>query len=598
MCFGLDHICNCGTARSASSFSDPDWRIAIPQVIVHRTGLMSIPTIGEDVVRRFVLLPLLLLALLFAGCTQIWNASDLVEWVDEQAVDSGCDPATIELEDWYVQTDDGNVWQGTCVDKESGERVALAIPIDNVWTPSQAVDNSAGIVTEESAAEIATPLSAEALRNASYSGIYEEPVPLVDGWYEGNAFDEANPPIFTVEYIENSELYGDLDGDGIDDAVVFLMERGGGTGAFIYVAAQFNQGGQPVDAGAVLIGDRVMVKTAGIVDGEVLLEAVVEGPGDAACCPSHKTRKDYALQEGMLAEVALEDAELVRVSASDLDGTSWTLVELNYERPALEEPEVTIAYVGNQISGSGGCNNYTADFSLGEDNPFVLTIGPIASTMMDCPDPISEQESAYFAALQNASQWGYVIGRLAIYHVDDQRVPGRLLFVPSEPVEATMQGESTGQNHATPGAVADLEAAYGAPSQAAFGSAVFSEKLPADADLEQAALATYEYFVGDLWNRYGEDAWMGPWKEVYVRPAGGQHRIVNELASIEDRDALLSTPMILGVDPDALSAVFDVDDMKEVRVYNLGDGGAMSGLLVAGRSADTGKTVFLVFLLD
>lgn len=150
----------------------------------------------------------------------------------------------------------------------------------------------------------------------------------------------------------------------------------------------------------------------------------------------------------------------------------------------------------------------------------------------------------------------------------------------------------------TPAALANLQAAYGEPSQAAFGSAVFSERVPAEADLEQAALAKYKYFVGDLWEKYGKEAWMGPWKEVHVRPANGQRDIVSELQAIDDQDAKLSAPMILDVDPDALSAVFDADGINEMRVYNLGDGGAMSGLLIAGRSADAGEGIFLVFLLD
>ena len=65
--------------------------------------------------------------------------------------------------------------------------------------------------------------------------------------------------------------------------------------------------------------------------------------------------------------------------------------------------------------------------------------------------------------------------------------------------------------------VTHLEAAYGAPSQEGFGSAVFYERLKASDDLEQAAFAKYRYFVGEQWERFGEDAWMGPWKVVYTR---------------------------------------------------------------------------------
>ena len=156
-------------------------------------------------------------------------------------------------------------------------------------------------------------------------------------------------------------------------------------------------------------------------------------------------------------------------------------------------------------------------------------------------------------------------------------------------------------NHA---AVADLETVYGQPSQAGFGSAVFNQSLDAGASLEQAALAKYKYFVGDLWERYGEDAWMGPWKEVYARPAGAEADIAAELRGIDDQSTALSAEMILdNVDNAdasraALSAVYDDPAVTELRVFNLGDGEAMSGLLVVGRRVESADATFLVFLLD
>jgi hypothetical protein len=44
----------------------------------------------------------------------------------------------------------------------------------------------------------------------------------------------------------------------------------------------------------------------------------------------------------------------------------------------------------------------------------------------------------------------------------------------------------------------------------------------------------------------------------------------------------------------ALSAAFDDSAVTELMVYNVGDGGAMSGLLVAGRRAETGEATFLL----
>jgi hypothetical protein len=155
-----------------------------------------------------------------------------------------------------------------------------------------------------------------------------------------------------------------------------------------------------------------------------------------------------------------------------------------------------------------------------------------------------------------------------------------------------------------PAYVISLEAAFGASSQAGFGSAVFYEQMKAAGDLEKLALEKYRYFVGDLWERYGEDAWMGPWKEVFARKSGVQPDIVAELRSITDPDAAISVPMILdnieGAEKArlALSSAYDHPGMSDLRVYNLGDGGAMSGLLIAGLSSEAGEAIFLVFLLD
>jgi hypothetical protein len=153
-----------------------------------------------------------------------------------------------------------------------------------------------------------------------------------------------------------------------------------------------------------------------------------------------------------------------------------------------------------------------------------------------------------------------------------------------------------------PKAVIDLEAAYGAPSQAGFGSAIFYEPLEG-AELEKAALAKYKYFVGELWDRFGEEAWVTSWKEVYRRDAGEKADIVGELRGIQNQEAALSVPMILenieGADAAraALALVYDDPAVTDLRVYTLGDGGAMSGILVAG-AKETGEAVFLVFLLD
>lgn len=151
--------------------------------------------------------------------------------------------------------------------------------------------------------------------------------------------------------------------------------------------------------------------------------------------------------------------------------------------------------------------------------------------------------------------------------------------------------------------VTNLEVSYGPPNQKGFGSAVFFERVESNAGMEQAARQKYQYFVGESWQRFGEEAWLSAWKQVYTRPAGIDHDIVTELRQIEDLDASQSTPMILDVIENAqaarqaLSAAYDDLTVVDLVVYNLGDGAAMSGLLIAGRRSN-GETTFLLFLMD
>lgn len=100
-----------------------------------------------------------------------------------------------------------------------------------------------------------------------------------------------------------------------------------------------------------------------------------------------------------------------------------------------------------------------------------------------------------------------------------------------------------------------------------------------------------------------EEAWLSAWKQVYIREPEFDHDIVAEMRGITDLDARLSVPMILdGLEnaeaaKRAQSIAYNHEDVVDLRIYTLGDGGAMSGLLVAGRRSN-GETTFLVFLYD
>lgn len=158
-------------------------------------------------------------------------------------------------------------------------------------------------------------------------------------------------------------------------------------------------------------------------------------------------------------------------------------------------------------------------------------------------------------------------------------------------------------NPMKPTTVTDLEAAYGPPSQEGFGSAVFHEELAIAGGLERQAVATYRHFVGERWDRFGESVWMGPWRTVYRRASDAKQDIVAELRGISD-PAAVSVPLILEVIENAesaraaLAAVYNDPAVTDLRVFNVGDGEAMSGLLVAGHRGAENTAIYLVVLMD
>ena len=152
--------------------------------------------------------------------------------------------------------------------------------------------------------------------------------------------------------------------------------------------------------------------------------------------------------------------------------------------------------------------------------------------------------------------------------------------------------------------VARLEEVYGSPNQNAFGSAVFFDPAanpPSDSILDETALARYRFFCGKTWEQFGEENWLNTWKTVYVRRWNAQADIVSELTMIKDSDARQSASMLLDTNSlpnchEVLAQAFDIEAISDLKVFKIGDGQAMSGVLIAGQYPD--GVLSLVFLMD
>jgi hypothetical protein len=97
--------------------------------------------------------------------------------------------------------------------------------------------------------------------------------------------------------------FGDLNGDGADDAAAILASSGGGSGTFISLEALINQQGVAQHAATAPLGDRTQVQRVYILDGRIAVEMVTHRPDDPMCCPSLSVVDTYELQGESLVQI-------------------------------------------------------------------------------------------------------------------------------------------------------------------------------------------------------------------------------------------------------------------------------------------------------
>jgi len=267
----------------------------------------------------------------------------------------------------------------------------------------------------------------DTLRNLTYRDIYDHPVTLKDGLFEGEPFVSGGAARPRVELAAEPRVTGDLNGDGVEDTAVLLTETAGGTGVNTYLAVVSRRDGRAENVATQRIGDRVQIRSLTVHAGALMLELITTGPGEPACCPTLKVRKTYQLQGSSLVEAASE--ALGPVSMKDLEGTTWTLTHLARKESVPEGIRITALFKDGRMSGSAGCNGYFTGIT--GDGPRDLRVGPAGATRMACPEHIvMETEGRFLGLLEKVKEFRFVLGRLALIYQEGD-IPDALLFTPS-----------------------------------------------------------------------------------------------------------------------------------------------------------------------
>jgi heat shock protein HslJ len=115
---------------------------------------------------------------------------------------------------------------------------------------------------------------------------------------------------------------------------------------------------------------------------------------------------------------ACGEDEVGSADPPSLQGVPWVLAS-GLDVEGWEEVAPSATFEDGRVSGSTGCNRFTAPYAIDGSG---LEIGQIASTRMACPPPGDAVERAYLAALEGVTTWRMENEALALLDADEAEV--------------------------------------------------------------------------------------------------------------------------------------------------------------------------------
>lgn len=155
-------------------------------------------------------------------------------------------------------------------------------PLATTTTPPQTVPPSP---------QSKPPLTVEKLKNAEYFFLAKGPIQLVNGKYTDKSTQR------TISF-DDVVAYGNLNKDGVKDAVASLRVTIPNSGDVTYLVAVVNEQGIPKNISSEFMGPQVRVKAIA-VKPNATIEAKIQQfrPGDPACCPSLELLRTYKIRD-------------------------------------------------------------------------------------------------------------------------------------------------------------------------------------------------------------------------------------------------------------------------------------------------------------
>jgi hypothetical protein len=183
--------------------------------------------------------------------------------------------------------------------------IILFVMILSGCTPaiaSPSIENesrSTTITPTETPTATITPIAS--YKDATYQ-IEGQSITLVNGISEIEAAPGSASRIIT-RYFGN-DAFGDLNGDGKEDAAFLLTQENGGSGTFYYIVAALRTDTGYLGTNGIFLGDRIAPQATEIQKGVIIVNYADRNPNDSfAVQPSVAVSKYFRVTDNKLVEV-------------------------------------------------------------------------------------------------------------------------------------------------------------------------------------------------------------------------------------------------------------------------------------------------------
>jgi heat shock protein HslJ len=195
--------------------------------------------------------------------------------------------------------------------------------------------------------------------------------------------------------------------------LVFDEKSLGGNGSCNSFGGDYRQDGEKLEIGPVF-STMMACADAGVMEQETAYLAALDSAAK------------FKIEAGKLVILDADDKTLLVFEMQDtaLDGKTWILTAYAASggvTTPLPDTRLTAQFVDGKLSGSGGCNDYFAEFSLDGDK---VKFGAPGSTKMFCetPDGLMQQESDFLQAFSQAATYRIEGRVLNFYNAEGQTV--------------------------------------------------------------------------------------------------------------------------------------------------------------------------------